>query len=391
MTQDDSEKQLQAGLDALGRGDARAARDHLMLALESGRADAPVLQGLAYASLALNDDQIKMAAVERLLALEPRNVRGLMLKADQLAKTGDVRSAVSFYQMALKSVPPDQPVPADLVPELRRAQQMAERYAGDYQAFLLRELANRGFDPAVSSSRFAQSVDLILNRKRVFVQEPRYYYFPELPQIQFYERQAFPWLDEVERATNDIRAELLEVMTQPDVFAPYVQSKTNRPHKDQQGMLNNPDWSAFYLVKHGEVVAENAARCPKTMAALQNVPFARVANRSPSVLFSVLKAGAKIPPHNGLVNTRLICHLPLIVPGQCTFRVGNDVRDWREGQAWIFDDTIEHEAWNSTDQTRVILLFDIWRPELSNEERQLVGSLFESIDAYSGKKPEWTI
>lgn len=391
MSQNESEKHLQAGNEALRRGDARAARNHLTLAFESGRADAPVLLGLAYASLALNDDQIKMAAVERLLALEPRNIRGLMLKADHLAKMGDIRAAVSFYQMALKSVPPDQSIPADLAPELRRAQQMAERFAGDYQTFLLRELASRGFDPATSSSRFSQSVDLILNRKRVFVQEPRYYYFPELPQIQFYDRQAFPWLDDVENATSDIRAELLEIMKQPEVFAPYVQSKTNRPHKDQQGMLNNPDWSAYYLIKHGAVVEENAARFPKTLAALKNAPLARVANRSPSVLFSVLKAGAKIPPHNGLVNTRLICHLPLIVPGQCTFRVGNDVRDWREGQAWVFDDTIEHEAWNASDQTRVILLFDIWRPELSDDERQLVGNLFESIDAYSGKKPEWTI
>jgi aspartate beta-hydroxylase len=69
----------------------------------------------------------------------------------------------------------------------------------------------------------------------------------------------------------------------------------------------------------------------------------------------------------------------------------NDVRDWVEGKAWVFDDTIEHEAWNSTGGTRVILLFDIWRPELSGDERQLVANLFESIDAFSGKKPEWTI
>ena len=156
-------------------------------------------------------------------------------------------------------------------------------------------------------------------------------------------------------------------------------------------MLNNPAWSAHYLWKNGEVVAENAARFPKTMHALRNAPLSYVPNRSPSILFSLLRPGAHIPPHNGLINTRLICHLPVIVPGKCRFRVGNETRDWVEGKGWAFDDTIEHEAWNGSDRTRVILLFDVWRPELTDEERKLVVSLFETIDAHSGKKPDWEI
>jgi len=71
--------------------------------------------------------------------------------------------------------------------------------------------------------------------------------------------------------------------------------------------------------------------------------------------------------------------------------VGNDTREWQEGKAWVFDDTIEHEAWNDSDQTRVILLFETWRPELSQEERQLVTSLFGAIDAHGGGKTEWSI
>jgi aspartyl/asparaginyl beta-hydroxylase (cupin superfamily) len=157
------------------------------------------------------------------------------------------------------------------------------------------------------------------------------------------------------------------------------------------GMLNNPAWSAYFLWKNGEPVPEHAARCPKTLHALRNAPLAKVPWRSPSILFSLLQPGTRIPPHNGLINTRLICHLPLIVPGKCVFRVGNDQREWAEGKAWAFDDTIEHEAWNDSDRTRVILLFDVWRPELTDEERSLVVSLFEAIDAHSGRKPEWEI
>ena len=83
------------------------------------------------------------------------------------------------------------------------------------------------------------------------------------------------------------------------------------------------------------------------------IPLTRVKNRSPSVLFSLLRPGAHIPPHCGLANTRLICHLPLIVPPGCAFRVGNDTRVPVEGRAWVFDDTIEHEEWNRSSQIRV--------------------------------------
>jgi aspartyl/asparaginyl beta-hydroxylase (cupin superfamily) len=334
---------------------------------------------------------MNITEIDRVLAAEPRNLRALILKGDHLANSGDVRSASSYYRAALRFAPPPEQVTPDLLPELRRAREMYERYSRQYEAYILDQLAARGFDAAKSSRRFAQSVDIVLGRKKIYLQEPKYYYFPGLPQIEFYERDDFPWLDSVERATDAIRAELLDVLRDPAAFAPYVTGDANRPRKDQAGMLNNPAWSAFYLWKNGEVVAENAARCPKTMEALRDVPLARVTNRSPSILFSLLKPGARIPPHNGLVNTRLICHLPLIVPGQCTFRVGSEVRDWVEGKAWLFDDTIEHEAWNRSDGTRVILLFDVWRPELSLKEREMVSALFEAIDAHDGRKPNWDI
>jgi aspartate beta-hydroxylase len=380
-----------AGAEALRGGDPRKARDLFTRAAAGGLAGSAVMLGLARACKALSDETGQVAALERLLAAEPRNVPALIQRADCFVAAGDTRSASSFYLAAIRAAPPAAQVPAELAAELKRAQQMCERFAEDYRNHLLRSLAGSGFDEQRSSRRFAQALDIVLGRKRIFLQEPRYFYFPELPQIQFYDRQAFPWLDAVEAATADIRGELLEVMQDPGAFAPYVEGDPNRPRKEQMGMLNNPAWSAFYLWKNGEVVAENAARCPKTMRALEAAPLARVPYRSPSILFSLLQPGAHIPPHNGLVNTRLICHLPVLVPGKCTFRVGNDVRDWVEGRAWAFDDTIEHEAWNHAAQTRVILLFDVWRPELTEEERALVVSLFEAIDAHSGKRPQWEI
>jgi aspartate beta-hydroxylase len=382
---------LLTGAEALRKGDAHRARDHFSRALAAGKGGAPALLGLAHACAALGDVAGKVAAVDRLLAVEPRNIRGLIMKADYLAAAGDTRSATSFYLAALRSAPPREQLTTEVAAELSRAQRICDDYSMHYQSYIVDQLAQRGFDPRTSSQRFAQSVDVVLGRKQIFVQQPRYYYFPGLPQIQFYGRQEFPWLDALESATNDIRDELLGVMHDPGAFAPYVQGDDNRPRKEQAGMLNNPAWSAYFLWKNGEVVAENAARCPRTLAALQDLPLARVSNRSPSILFSLLQPGAHIPPHNGLVNTRLICHLPLIVPDGCRFRVGNETRLWERGRPWLFDDTIEHEAWNDSDQTRVILLFDVWRPELTLEERELVTALFAAIDAHSGRKPEWSI
>ena len=85
----------------------------------------------------------------------------------------------------------------------------------------------------------------------------------------------------------------------------------------------------------------------------------------------------------------MICHLPLIVPPGCSLRVGSETREWVEGKAWVFDDSIEHEAWNRSDQTRVILLFEAWRPELSTKERDLVTAMFGAIDGYSEAKQAW--
>jgi aspartate beta-hydroxylase len=244
---------------------------------------------------------------------------------------------------------------------------------------------------ADQSQRFRHSVDILLGRRDIYVQQPLLYYFPELPQVQFYDRARFPWLDRLEAATADIRQELLAVMGQPEAFAPYVQGDPSRPMLAQGGLRDNPDWSAFYLWKNGQRVEANAARCPRTMAALEGAPLTRMDRRSPSVLFSLMRPGAHIPAHHGFVNTRLIVHLPLIVPPGCRFRVGNETREWQEGKAWVFDDTIEHEAWNDSDQTRVVLLFEIWRPELTLQERAQVITLFEGIDRQRGGIGDWSI
>ena len=373
----DARAHAQLGVDALRRGDARKARESFERIVAARQADASVYLGLAFACGALRDSAAALGALDGALALEPRNWRALAAKADHLAALGDTRAASSFYRAAVNLAPPARELPAELRGERDRAQAMSERYAAQFEAFLRQRL------PATCASRrFDDSLEVLTGRKAVYFQEPRQYFFPELPHIQFYDRAAFPWLDKLEAATADIRAELLDVLREDAAFKPYVEANPRLPQTDPQGMLGNPAWSAFYLWKHGELVPENAARCPKTVQALAEAPFSQFKQRSPSVLFSLLRPGAHIPPHTGEINARLICHLPLIVPPNCALRVGNDTRTVVEGKAWVFDDTIEHEAWNRSGETRVILLFEIWRPELTLEERALVSAMFEAIEAF---------
>jgi aspartate beta-hydroxylase len=382
--------QVQAALAALRGGRHAEARRLFEQVVAAGQADASVHLGLAYACLGAKDAAAALVATDRVLALDPRNLRALLIKADHLQRSGDLRAATGYYQAVVKVASSQGQLPADLVREVARAQSMCERHAAQFEASLRERLEPLGLEDA-AAERFAQSLDILFGRRRIYVQEPRNYFFPGLPQVQFYPRADFPWLDAVEAATDDIREELRAVMREDSAFAPYVQSVPGRPRPQGNAMLDNPDWGAFYLWKDGALVPENAARCPRTLAALEGVPLCRLPDRSPSILFSMLRPHTRIPPHNGLVNTRLICHLPLIVPPGCGFRVGNDTREWEEGKAWVFDDSIDHEAWNDSDRTRVILLFEIWRPELSERERALVQALFSAIDEHSGQKPAWEI
>ncbi len=379
----------QSGAQALGRGDFAGALDLFEKIVATGRADGPVWLGLAVAHRGLGAGEAMLAALDRLLSIDPRHLRALMMKADHFAGAGDARAAAAFCRQALRVSPPAERLPPELAVELRRAQAMSDAYAADYERHLLDAVGPASEGP--EGARFRASVDLMLGRKRVYLQEPRHYYFPGLPQIQFYDREPFPWLEGLETAAPAIRAELLALLNDGAAFTPYLATQSDRPFDDGHGMRDNPDWSALYLWRDGAPVEEVVARCPATMAAMETLPLCGIARRTPSILFSRLAAGAKIPPHNGFINTRLIGHLPLITPGQCGFRVGNETREWRDGEAWLFDDTIEHEAWNDSPEDRIILIFDVWRPELSEAERAMVADLFAAVDAYEGGPATWGV
>jgi aspartyl/asparaginyl beta-hydroxylase (cupin superfamily) len=369
------------GARALREGRAAEAVALLGRITGAGQANAAVWVALAMAHLSLGDMAAERAALEAALKLDPRDLRALLMMADHYAKAGDTRAAGSYYT-AFAKLAEASGDPA-LQPAAAQARATLAEHSAAYETQLRQKLGSHALDQP-QAHRMRRALDLMLGKSEVFLQQPRNFYFPELPNIEYAERDAFPWLDRVEAATDDIRAELLRVLEEDAAaFSPYVEAEPNRPVFDDKGLVGNPDWSAFYLWKAGVPVAENLARCPATMAALAEAPLCRIPGRTPSILFSLLRPGMHIEPHHGFMNARYICHLPLVVPEGCAMRVGSQTRAWTEGKACVFDDSIEHEAWNrNAGHLRVVMIFDVWRPELTAEERDFVSSVMQAVDAF---------
>ena len=338
---------------------------------------------LAIAQGQLGDRDAERAALDEALALEPRLLLALLLKGANLADRGDGHGANDSYQAALAVAPPFERLPPDLRPLIRRAHAHVGRFLAAREQLLRERMAEAYRDLAgAKTERFDQALDVLVGRKSIYRQQPHSFYFPGLPETQFYDREAFPWLGEIERNTDVIRAEFEAVWREDHGFVPYIEHPRGAP-VDQWAELNHsPRWSVFHLIRNSAEAPENAARCPKTFDLVRSAPGPALVNRSPNAMFSLLKPRTRIPPHTGDTNVRLVVHIPLIVPEQTGFRVGNDTRPWRVGEALIFNDTIEHEAWNDSDQLRVVLIFDIWHPDLSPDERALVGRLLAAQDEF---------
>lgn len=371
----------QRGIEALRHGDATAARQAFAAIADSGRASPQIWLFLAQACDMADDRPAARAALAQVLRLDPGNPYALVMHGELLTRDGDDRAAVNWYDQALSATAGMQGLPADLVQRLARASSARNAAVARFRGRMDSALADAGIDTATAGPRFAESLAIVSGQTRPYLQEPTNFYFPGLPQKAFYDPADFAWVPALLAAAPAITAEVSTILADRAGLAPYVEAPKGRPAKPHS-LLDDPRWSAFHLWRDGEPVSDNAVRCPATMAALAGLPIPAIRAWSPMVLFSVLAPGTHIQPHNGMLNTRLICHLPLVVPAGCRLRVGNDTRSVRAGEMLIFDDSIEHEAWNDSGDIRAILLFEIWRPELTEVERRALTVMFESVTGY---------
>ena len=379
MTSNTLEDEARRGLGALQVGDFSAARSAFDRVTQSGTASAQAWLFLAQSCEGLDDRPAALQALNRVLAADPGNPFALLMKGDIYAREGDDRAAVSFYRMGMRRTAELDSLPGDLGQRAERANAFLEQAEGRFQRQLDEVLASRGV--TTLPPRFAEALDIASGKQPVYLQQPTNFYYPGLPQTPWYDPSQFAWVAELEAAVPQMRAEIEGLLADEQGLEPYVQADADRASRGHS-LLGDARWSAFHLYKQGERVEENASRCPLIMRLLELPPIPRIAQRSPMALISILKPGTHIPPHHGMLNTRLICHVPLVVPAGCRLRVGPDTRDVIEGKAMIFDDSFEHEAWNDGDSARAVLLFEIWRPELDEAERTALTAMYEAVTGY---------
>jgi aspartate beta-hydroxylase len=367
-------------------GDAAGAHRLLIQAVSEDSAQASIWLNLAAALRGLERAEEEVAAIDKALALEPRNFRALLQKASLQELQGERRAAAMTYRQVLQSVPAGSLPPQSLRPVFKHAMQFVAANDIELENFIegrLHDLRARHANEPLQ--RFDRCLQILLRKQPVYRPQPSFMYFPRLPAIEFYERSEFPWLDSIEAASADIREELITVLQEgSSVLEPYIDIPGGMPLDQWRELNRSRRWGVYYLWQAGTAIPEHIARFPRTVKALEAWPRCEMPGSSPTAVFSILDAKTHIPAHTGVANTRLTVHLPLIVPPGCRFRVGAERREWHPGKAFVFDDTFEHEAWNDSDVARAVLIFDIWSPHLSIAERELVTRVSADMGEFYG-------
>jgi len=338
---------------------------------------------LAIAYRKLNNIDGESAAIQQALVADPMDMLALIMKADLHTRLGETHQAALTYGSVVKVAPPIERVHPSLRPSIEFAMQYKANYDQEHGKFLDDFLATAYQEVhGEQLDRFRDSVDIMVGRKKRYDSQSLLYHYPSLAPVEFFDHERFPWLAEIENGTEQILTEFMHVLGEEEGFTPYLEYSPGVPMGQLAELNNSPDWSAYHLYKDGVVQEANAAKCPNTMRLLSLAPQPIQLGKTPSALFSLLKPKTHIRPHTGASNVRLLTHIPLIIPEHCGFRVGNQTKPWIPGQALVFDDTIEHEAWNNSDQLRVVMIFDIWHPDLSEAERHMITAMSKAELAF---------
>jgi len=366
------------------RKDLATATQLLDKALRADPNNPAIPLNLAFVKRAAGDNAGEMAWLTRALSIDPYFFPALLAKGMLQERMGQNRQAARTFKDVLTIAPPDSQLAGEIQQSIRHAREAVERNSAALDGFLRTRLDGLSKNHAGENlSRFEECRDIALGKTKPYTQQPNMLLVPRLPAIPFYDRVHFPWLKTLEDATGIVRDEFLKAAKEDGGnFEPYVSHPEGAPLAQWAELNRSMRWNVLYLWRDSLKREEQCRRCPQTTALFESIPMLDAPNFGPTVLFSVLEPHTHIPPHSGDTNARLIIHFPLIVPKGCRFRVGNEVREWRVGEAWVFDDTIEHEAWNDSDEPRVIVMIDIWNPLLSAAERELVSGLLNGMCDY---------
>ncbi|MGV8922120.1 MAG: aspartyl/asparaginyl beta-hydroxylase domain-containing protein [Thermomonas sp.] len=365
------------GVHAFKRGELGKSLQFLQAAHASAPGDPSVLLALSVVLREQGDSAGELRAIEASLAADPYFLPALLAKAAHLELHGQPKAATATYRNALKVAPPESHWPPALRDQLLHGRACVERL-GNALAGFLADRTDAGLSALTPSEaeRWREASAIMSGQAQPYPAVCSTLQVPRLPAIPFHERSAFPWVAALEACTDAITAELRAVMDEAQGdFQPYIAYQPGTPVNQWLELNHSKRWSSYFLWQNGQPVKEHLERCPETAKALAAVGMASIGGLCPNAMFSVLAPHTHIPPHHGETNARLVVHLPLIVPDKCRYRVGFEHRKWTIGETLIFDDSIEHEARNDSDELRVVLIFDVWNPLLSPGDRDMVQRL----------------
>lgn len=380
------------GTQALAAGDTARSIELFQRALTTHAEDAVLYKNLGLALRHAGRLNEALAAFESALKLKSQYPMVHLHRAALLEQIGRAEEAVAEYLAALTQaentgiMAQGESLPTGLRQGLERAITVVQAARARHLARVLQPLRAKHGDAALG--RVDRTLRIYLGQAPRPAGDPKqrctFMTFQGIPARGWFERTQFSWFRALEAHTDDIRNELLGVLGGDEGFRPFIEMPKEHPGAKYWESLNcSPNWNAFFFYRDGHRFDDNCRRCPVTASLLDRLPLSRVADHSPETFFSVLRPGAHIPVHTGVINTRLVAHLPLIIPPDVGLRVNGETRVWKPGECLVFDDTFEHEAWNDSNQTRVVLIFDVPNPYLTDIEHEAMRLVVEGLGQFS--------
>ena len=238
---------------------------------------------------------------------------------------------------------------------------------------------------AQALKRVERCLDIQHGKKIPFndeLQRPSLVFFPDLEPQAWFEREDLSWTQILEQGYQQIKDEIMMLVESSSNFQPYVEAGPHVPDS-MQHLAGSRDWHSLHLYAQGKKQIENCIKCPVTTHIVETLPLPYITDNAPEVFFSLLKPTTHIKPHFGVANIKVAFHLPLLVPDHCQIRVGRETRSWEAGKCLIFDDSFEHEAWNKSAETRIVLIGEVWHPHLTEVETHALTQLSNAIEHWS--------
>ncbi|MEM1381094.1 MAG: aspartyl/asparaginyl beta-hydroxylase domain-containing protein [Pseudomonadota bacterium] len=351
--------------------------------------NAPGAQVVQWAGqeLAKDNPDPVLALAEARLEILPRDLTANLLKGHALYVQGRIRTAVGFYRAAFNLAQSQLNEQAYCQQLLSLAQQVTQNAGQIFVQRLIDGMSSAGLHLGAEHKRIRDALAMMTGQAQRpatterYPAQPSVLFIPGLPTTEFRTTDDLPWAEHLRQGIDAITEDLETMIAKQAAFEPYLQGSSLAPITVDHDAVNNDGWGALHLHKTGTPVEDHLKLCTETMKILEGLPIPKMRGKSPNILFSRLKPGMHIPPHHGQTNCRFIGHLPLITPEGAWLRVGSETRAHKRGEILLFDDSIEHEAKNESTEDRIVLIFDVWRPELSVEEQRLIAAFFDIVEA----------